>query len=110
MMKNTKWGDLGIKDKLAIASACAAFSFGWVLTVIAAFVPLLLSEQGILWILGQSLVYSASVFGVSMYFKSESVQMRKDMQDFLNEKEKLMNERLKIKQGLDKGEIPDEEG
>ena len=30
------------------------------------------------------------------------------MQDFLNEKEKLMNERLKIKQGLDKGEIPDE--
>lgn len=109
-MKNTKWIDLGIKDKLAIASACAAFCFGWVLTAIAAFVPLLLSEQGVLWILGQSLVYSASVFGVSMYFKSESVQMRKDMQDFLNEKEKLMNERLKIKQGLDKGEIPDEEG
>ena len=24
-MKNTKWIDLGIKDKLAIASACAAF-------------------------------------------------------------------------------------
>lgn len=108
-MKTTNWTELGIKDKLAIASACAAFTMGWLLTAIAAFVPLLLSEQGILWILGQSLVYSASVFGVSMYFKSESVQMRKDMQDFLNEKEKLMNERMKIRQGLDKGEIPNED-
>ena len=108
-MKTTNWSELGIKDKLAIISACAAFTIGWLLTICAAFVPLLLSEQGILWILGQSLVYSASVFGLGMYFKSESTQMRKDMQDFLNEKERLMNERIKIKQGIDKGEIPDDE-
>lgn len=55
------WKDLEIKDKLAVGTALAAFTAGWLLTGIAAFVPLLLSEQSILWILGQSLVYSASV-------------------------------------------------
>lgn len=71
--------DLNIKDKLAIISACIAFTVGWTLTCMAAFIPLLLSEQGILWILGQSLVYSASVFGLGMYFKSETVQMKEDI-------------------------------
>ena len=71
--------DLNIKDKLAIISACIAFTVGWTLTCRAAFIPLLLSEQGILWVLGQSLVYSASVFGLGMYFKSETVQMKEDI-------------------------------
>ena len=71
--------DLNIKDKLAIISACIAFTVGWTLTCMAAFIPLLLSEQGILWVLGQSLVYSASVFGLGMYFKSETVQMKEDI-------------------------------
>ena len=67
----TKFEDLNIKEKLAIISACAAFICGWLLTGIAAFVPLLLSEQSILWILGQSLTYASAVFGVSMYFSAE---------------------------------------
>lgn len=71
--------DLNIKDKLAIISACIAFTVGWTLTCMAAFIPLLLSEQGILWVLGQSLVYSASVFGLGMYFKSETVQMKENI-------------------------------
>ena len=105
----TNWSDLNIKEKLAIGSACVAFALGWFITGIAAFVPLLISEQGVLWILGQSLVYTASVFGVSAYFKSETVQMKRDMQDFMNEKERLMNERIKLKQGIDKGELPDDD-
>lgn len=104
-MKNN-WKDLNIKEKLAIISACAAFCMGWVLTAIAAFMPLLLSEQAILWILGQGMTYAAAVFGVSMYFKSEAVQMKREMQDFFNEKERLQNERFKLKEGLDEGEIP----
>ncbi len=75
----SKFEDLNIKDKLAIISACIAFTVGWTLTCMAAFIPLLLSEQGILWVLGQSLVYSASVFGLGMYFKSETVQMKEDI-------------------------------
>ena len=79
----TTWKDLNIKDKLAIVSACAAFTIGWGLTICAAFVPLLLSEQGILWILGQALIYSASVFGLGMYFKSETVQMKRDVRQYM---------------------------
>ena len=84
----TTWNDLNVKDKLAIVSACIAFTVGWTLTCLAAFVPLLLSEQGILWILGQALVYSASVFGLGMYFKSETVEMKKDLSRHLARIEK----------------------
>lgn len=105
-MKQT-WKDLEIKDKLAVGTALAAFAAGWLLTGIAAFVPLLLSEQSILWILGQSLVYSASVFGVAAYFRSESVQLRRDMDNHLAHTEKMIIEREKLRHGIDVGEMPD---
>lgn len=73
-----KWTSLNIKEKLAIITACVAFSAGWILTGIAAFVPLFLSEASILTILGQSLVYAASVFGITSYFAAETHRMRRD--------------------------------
>ena len=102
----TTWKDLSIKEKLAVGSACLAFIAGWALTLCAAFVPILLSEQGVLWILGQSLIYSASVFGVSMYFKAEAVQMKNDMQRYFNQKERLMIEREKLRKGQEVEELP----
>lgn len=105
----TTWNDLGIKEKLAIGSACGAFALGWLITGLAAFVPLLISEQGVLWILGQSLVYTASVFGVSAYFRSEAVQLRRDMDRHLEHIEKMQIQREKIRQGIDVEEIPDKE-
>lgn len=108
----TTWNDLSIKEKLAIGSACVAFTLGWLITGLAAFVPLLISEQGVLWILGQSLVYTASVFGVSAYFRSEAVQLRRDVDRHLEMMERMQIQRDKIKKGLDVDEIPtkDEEG
>lgn len=106
-MSNKKWVDLNIKEKLAIISACLAFSLGWFITLCAAFVPILLSEQGVLFILGQALIYSASVFGIAAYFRSETVQMKHDMQRYFDRKERLQEERLKIRQGIDIGELPD---
>ena len=105
----TTFKDLNIKDKLAIISACVAFTVGWGLTICAAFVPLLLSEQGILWILGQALVYSASVFGLGMYFKSESTQMKQDIDRHLERMERLSIDREKLRKGQDVEELPDEE-
>ena len=105
----TTWNDLGIKEKLAIGSACGAFALGWLITGLAAFVPLLISEQGVLWILGQSLVYTASVFGVSAYFKSEAVQLRRDMNRHLEHIEKMQIQMEKIRQVIDVEEIPDKE-
>lgn len=85
----TKWIDLGIKERLAITSACIAFIAGWTLTGIAAFVPLLLSEQSVLWILGQSLIYSASVFGIAAYFKSETIQLKENVDRHLEHIERM---------------------
>lgn len=101
--------DLGIKEKLAIISACAAFIMGWVLTSIAAFVPLLLSEQAILWILGQAMTYSAAVFGVSMYFNAESRQLRRDIDRHIAHAERMVIERDRLRNNIDTGEIPNED-
>ena len=100
------FNDLNIKEKLAIVSACAAFICGWVLTGLAAFVPLLLSEQSILWILGQSLTYASAVFGVSMYFSAESRQMKEDVNKHIAEMERLSIEREKLRKNIDVNEIP----
>ena len=101
--------DLNIKEKLAIISACAGFCFGWMLTGIAAFVPLLLSEQAILWILGQSLTYAAAVFGVSMYFNAEARMMKHDINKHIEHMERLSLERERLRKGLDIDEIPGED-
>lgn len=98
--------DLNIKEKLAIVSACAAFICGWTLTGIAAFVPLLLSEQSILWILGQSMTYAAAVFGVSMYFNAEARIMKHDINKHLERMERLQIQREKLRKGMDVEEIP----
>jgi hypothetical protein len=103
-----KFSDLNIKEKLAIISACAAFVCGWVLTGIAAFVPLLLSEQSILWILGQAMTYAAAVFGVSMYFNAETRMMKHDINKHIEHMERMQIEREKLRKGLEVEEIPDE--
>lgn len=108
-MKNNKWVNLGIKEKLAIGSACVAFFLGWAITLCAAFVPLLISEQGVLWILGQSLVYTASVFGVSLYFKSEAIQLRHDIDKHLEHVERMRLKEKVIDHKIKEEEEEDEE-
>lgn len=104
----TTFKDLNIKEKLAIISACAAFVCGWTLTGIAAFVPLLLSEQSILFILGQAMTYAAAVFGVSMYFNAESRQMKHDLTKHLEHTERMIMQRERLRRGEETEELPDE--
>lgn len=80
-----KWSSLTVKERLAIGTALVAFAAGWTLTGIACFIPLLLSEQSILWILGQSLVYSSGVFGITSYFSAEAQRMRNDVRQMMKE-------------------------
>lgn len=103
-----------IKEKIAICTAVAAFIAGWALTIAGFIVPPLGAiTDGVLWVLGQALIYAASVFGITSYFKSESVQMKRDMEHYFDKKERLQLERMKIRQGIDVGELPndiDDEG
>ena len=96
-----------IKEKIAIITAVAAFVLGWALTIAGFIVPPIGDiSNSVLWVLGQALIYAASVFGITSYFKSESVQMKNDMQRYFNKQERLLLERERIRNGNDTGEIP----
>lgn len=88
-MKNESWSDLSAKEKAAIITAFVAFIFGWGLTI-AGFVVPPLGEvaDSILWILGQALIYAASVFGLTSYFTSETRRMKRDIRDYVEKRMK----------------------
>lgn len=79
---------MDIKTKFAIGTAVVAFVVGWGLTI-AGFI---LDPQGevhdsVLWILGQALIYTASVLGIGMYFNNQMAKFRADTRRYLEEKE-----------------------
>jgi hypothetical protein len=103
----TKWVDLNIKDKLAILSAIIAFILGWCMSIAGFWIPPIGEvADSILWILGQALLYAASVFGVSAYFRSESVQLRRDMDKHLEQMERMQIQREKLRNYGNVEEIP----
>lgn len=106
-MDNKKWVDLNIKEKLAIITACAAFALGWTMSIASFIVPPLgIVSDSVLWILGQSLIYSASVFGITAYFRSETIQLKRDVDRHLEHMERMQLQRDKIRKGIDVPELP----
>ena len=105
-MKQT-WKDLTIKEQIAIISACVAFVLGWAMSIGAFFVPPVGEvADSILWILGQALLYCSATFGIAAYFRSESVQLRRDMDRHLEHMERMQIQREKLRQGIDVEELP----
>lgn len=80
------WAKLDIKTKFAIVTAAVAFLAGWGLTI-AGFITPPRGEvhDSILWILGQALIYTASVLGVGMYLTSELTKLKAENQRFKRE-------------------------
>lgn len=68
------------KDSIAAWSAVAMLGFGMALTV-AGFVvpPVGQVHDSVLWILGQSLLYAGSMFGVAMYTKHKLDEISNDI-------------------------------
>ena len=84
----TKWKDLDVKTKIAYITAIAAFVFGWGLTIAGFCVPPVGAvTESVLWILGQSLVYSASVFGIALYTTGSVKQMKREIRQYLGKQE-----------------------
>lgn len=82
-----KWSSLDIKEKAAIVTAIAAFVVGWGLTIAGFIVPPMGEiADGVLWVLGQALIYAASVFGITSYFNSETRKMKRDIREFVQER------------------------
>ena len=77
---------MDIKQKFAIVTAVTAFVAGWGLTISGFIIP----PEGevsdsVLWILGQALIYTASVLGIGMYFKNQMVKFRADTRRYIDE-------------------------
>jgi len=67
-MKRESYKELDFKNKLAVITCLIAFGLGWSLTIAGFLIPPLGEvADSILWILGQSLLYTASVLGIGMY-------------------------------------------
>lgn len=84
---------LDIKTKFAIGTAVVAFVVGWGLTI-AGFIidPRGQVHDSVLWILGQALIYTASVLGIGMYFNNQMAKFRADTRRYINDMEKEKND------------------
>lgn len=99
-----------LKQKVAMLSGIVAFILGWGLTIAGFFVPPLGEiADSVLWVLGQSLIYTGSVLGLTQYFSAESVKLRRDVDRHLEMMERMQIQREKLRQGIDVDEIPDKE-
>lgn len=86
-----RWKDLDLKTRLAYVTAIIAFGIGWILTILGfVFPPLGIVSDSVLWILGQALVYAASVFGVGMYVTGSVRGMKKEISRFMRDEKKML--------------------
>ena len=77
-----------LHDKAAMTTAIIAFIIGWGLVIAGFFVPPKGEVHGsVLAVLGEAMVYAASVFGVGLYFKNQMAKFRIDTRRYLEERE-----------------------
>lgn len=77
------------KQRAAYVTAVFAFIVGWGLTIAGFCVPPVGEVSGsVLAVLGEALVYTASVFGVTLYFSSQMQKFKADARAYLNEENK----------------------
>lgn len=77
---------LDIKTKFAIGTAVVAFVVGWGMTIAGFIIPPKGEvHDSVLWILGQALVYTASVLGIGMYFNNQMAKFRADTRRFIRD-------------------------
>lgn len=78
-----QWSQLEIKTKIAYITALVAFTIGWGLAIAGFIIGAGVVSDSVLWILGQSLIYAASVFGVGMYVTGSVKNMKKAIRMFM---------------------------
>ena len=82
----SKWKKLGLKTRIAYITAIVAFIIGWALTIAAFFCPPLgIIHESVLWVLGQALLYAASVLGIGMYVTGQVRSMKNTMNRYMRQ-------------------------
>lgn len=99
-----------LKQKVAMLSGVIAFILGWGLTIAGFCIPPIGEiADSVLWVLGQSLIYTGSVLGLTQYFSAESVKLRRDVDRHMEHMERLQIQREKLRNGIPIDEIPDKD-
>lgn len=98
-----QWSDLEVKTKIAYLTAIVAFTVGWGLAIAGFVIGAGVVSDSVLWILGQALVYAASVFGVGMYVTNSVRNMKKAIRMF------MQTEDRKFRRGQMDGIIEEDE-
>ena len=74
------------KQQAAFVTAIISFCAGWGLTIAGFCVPPAGEVSGsVLAVLGEAMVYAASVFGVGMYFNHELRKFRSETRKYIQE-------------------------
>lgn len=95
-------GKMDSKQRAAFITAIIAFAAGWGLTIAGFCVPPTGEVSGsVLAVLGEAMVYAASVFGVSMYFSHEMQKFRHDTRQYID--------RIEREKGYEQEEPPQED-
>lgn len=77
------------KETLGYWTAILAFSFGWVLTIAGFIVsPVGEVDDSVLWILGQALLYTGAVVGITQHYSTELRHFKREIANFVNEEER----------------------
>ncbi len=80
------------KQRTAYITAVVAFAVGWFLVVAGFYAePVGEISGSVLAVLGEAMVYAASVFGVGMYFNHQLEQLRMDTRRYIREVEQERN-------------------
>lgn len=87
-----KWKQLDVKTKIAYITAVVAFVCGWGLTIAGFIIGAGVISDSVLWVLGQALVYAASVFGVGMYVAGSVKNMKQSISEFMQFEDKKINQ------------------
>ncbi len=86
------WSHLDVKTKIAYITAIVAFLVGWGLTIAGFIIGAGVISDSVLWVLGQSLIYAASVFGVGMYVGSEVIGMKRSIRRFMKQEKEYFED------------------
>lgn len=78
---------MDLKQKTAYWTAIVAFALGWGLTIAGFIVPPKGEVSGsVLWVLGQAMLYTAAVLGITLYFNNQMVKFREETREYLEQK------------------------
>lgn len=76
------WSELTLKEKVTISTAIASFGLGWLIIFLNFFIPPMGEvNDSSLWIMGQSLIYTGSVLGISIYLR----ESKKDLTEYIRQ-------------------------